>query len=131
MKDLTTSTIDIYRNAKLELQLQAAGLPAAASTWVDRHNVGVFIVPSPTGSVDLRIIAAVGGGWDHVSVGVGDRCPNWLEMEHVKRLFFKDDETAFQLHVPVADHKNVHPNCLHLWRPNDGREIPMPPVGFV
>ena len=52
-------------------------------------------------------------------------------MEHVKRAFFKDDETAMQLHVPPSDHVNHHPHCLHLWRPNDGRDIPRPPAIFV
>jgi hypothetical protein len=51
-------------------------------------------------------------------------------MEHVKRLFFKDDETAMQLHVPPSDHLSLHPYCLHLWRPQD-REIPRPPSIMV
>jgi len=68
--------------------------------------------------------------WDHVSVSRANRCPNWPEMEHVKRLFFQDTETAMQLHVPAADHINNHPYCLHLWRPH-GVEIPRPPAIFV
>jgi hypothetical protein len=51
-------------------------------------------------------------------------------MDHVKRLFFRDEETAMQLHVPPADHVNNHPHCLHLWRPQD-IEIPRPHVEFV
>jgi hypothetical protein len=52
-------------------------------------------------------------------------------MEQVKRLFFKPDEAAMQLHVPVNEHLSAHPFCLHLWRPNDGRQIPLPPALFV
>jgi hypothetical protein len=44
-------------------------------------------------------------------------------MAFVKRLFFRDDETAMQLHVPASDHVNQHPYCLHLWRPQADEEI--------
>jgi hypothetical protein len=91
---------------------------------------GVFSVPSPTDGRMLMIIASSGEGWDHVSVSHKDRCPTWPEMEHIKRLFFKDDETAMQLHVPVADHINVHQYVLHIWRPLEV-EIPRPPAEFV
>lgn len=78
----------------------------------------------------IRIIASSGEGWDHVSVSLKDRCPTWDEMEAVKRKFFKDDETAMQLHVPPTDHINHHPYCLHLWRPIGGH-IPRPPSWMV
>ena len=94
------------------------------------ETCGVFDVQSPTDKAYMRIVASSDGGWDHVSVSRGKRCPNWPEMEHVKRLFFKDDETAMQLHVPVTDHISVHPYCLHLWRPQQ-TEIPRPPAIFV
>jgi hypothetical protein len=51
-------------------------------------------------------------------------------MESVKRAFFEDHETAMQLHVPPADHVNMHPTTLHLWRPQ-GIEIPRPPSILV
>jgi hypothetical protein len=92
---------------------------------------GVFELPCPRTGVRLKCVASTGDGWDHVSVSLPNRCPNWPEMEHVKRAFFKDEETAMQLHVPPADHISVHPNCLHLWRPNDGRDIPRPPAILV
>jgi hypothetical protein len=78
----------------------------------------------------LRIIASVGEGWDHVSVSHPDRCPTWYEMETVKRTFFRFDETAMQLHVPPSEHINCHPNCLHMWRPHSV-PIPMPPIELV
>lgn len=92
---------------------------------------GVFDLPSPATAVTLMCIASSGGGWDHVSVSLPNRTPNWREMELVKRTFFRDDETAMQLHVPPKEHISVHQNCLHIWRPNDGREIPLPPPEFV
>ncbi len=74
----------------------------------------------------LRIIACAAEGWDHVSVSLEDRTPTWDEMDHVKRMFFKDRETAYQLHVPVSEHINCHPNCLHIWRKHNFK-MPLPP----
>ena len=84
----------------------------------------------PFAGTKLRVIASDGLGWDHVSVSLSHRCPTWEEMAFVKSLFFKDDEAAMELHVPVADHKNVHRFCLHLWRPQEC-EIPRPPSIMV
>ncbi len=78
----------------------------------------------------LTIIAAIGEGWEHVSVSTPVRCPTWSEMEFVKRMFFEDSETVMQLHVPPTDHISLHPFCLHLWRPI-GVEIPRPPSFMV
>lgn len=91
---------------------------------------GCFLVTYPGSGRDLRVIASTNDGWDHVSVSLPNRCPNWAEMEHVKRLFFRDDEAAMQLHVPPSDHVNFHPYCLHLWRPQHA-EIPRPPARLV
>lgn len=78
----------------------------------------------------MLIIASWDSGWDHVSVSLPDRCPTWEEMERVKRAFFRSDETAMQLHVPPSDHKNLHPYCLHIWRPHHA-DIPRPPSWMV
>ncbi len=94
------------------------------------YTCGAFWVPSPIDKSPMRVIASSDGGWEHVSVSRKNRCPNWPEMEFVKRLFFADDETVMQLHVPPADHINYHLNCLHLWRPL-GCEIPRPPGWMV
>lgn len=91
---------------------------------------GAFILKSPVDKQVLSIIASHGLGWDHVSVSRRSRIPIWDEMEFVKRLFFEDDEVAMQLHVPAADHVNVHPNTIHLWRPQIG-SIPLPPHWMV
>lgn len=91
---------------------------------------GFFLVPSPIDAADMKVLASSGEGWDHVSVSRQNRCPNWMEMDHVKRLFFAEDETAMQLHVPSSDHISVHPYCLHLWRPHNV-EIPRPPAFMV
>jgi hypothetical protein len=89
---------------------------------------GIFVVPGL--GVGLHVIASNGDGWDHVSVSLPDRVPTYEEMVSVKNMFFKDDETAMQLHVPLAEHINFHPNCLHLWRCQT-KDIPRPPEWMV
>ena len=95
---------------------------------------GCFEVPyrAQSGGIQstLRVIATAGERWDHVSISLPHRCPTWDEMEFVKRLFFKPDEVAMQLHVPALDHVNIHPYCLHLWRPQCGT-IPLPPKSLI
>lgn len=91
---------------------------------------GIFQLASQVDQQPLRIIATVGMGWEHVSVSRRDRCPTWDEMEQVKRVFFRPDETAMQLHVPESQHVNTHFFCLHIWRPV-GRVIPRPPAWMV
>lgn len=93
---------------------------------------GMFLVPhGPTG-VTLRIIASSGEGWEHVSVSLPNRTPNWREMEFACRLFWAEEEAVMQLHPPRAQWVNNHPTCLHLWRPTDpATPIPLPPPELV
>lgn len=78
-------------------------------------------------------IASSCGGWDHVSVSSCNqkRCPTWDEMCAIKDMFFGPEEAVVQYHPPESMYVNNHPYCLHLWRPNSGAEIPMPPIEFV
>ncbi len=78
----------------------------------------------------LYCIASWGFDWDHVSVRSEHRCPDWYEMDLVRCICFREDETVMQLHVPTADLVNVHPNVLHLWRPQR-ESIPRPPKWMV
>jgi len=90
-----------------------------------------FWPPGHTGSKPLRVIASNGGGWDHVSVScAGMRTPTWAEMDAVKRLCFRPDEVAMQLHPAESDHISIKHNCLHLWRPQSAT-IPLPPKVMV
>jgi len=91
-------------------------------------NNGAFMVPWRGNH--YGVLCSDGMGWDHVSVSLPDRCPTWDEMTYITQLFFKDDETVMQLHVPPVEHMNNHPFCLHLWRPQD-QDIPKPPPGMV
>jgi hypothetical protein len=94
------------------------------------HGCGAFLIPSKIDGQAMQCVASSGNGWDHVSVSRTSRTPNWTEMEQVKRLFFREDETAMQLHVPAAAHISIHPYCLHLWR-SQTQPIPLPPEWMV
>lgn len=93
------------------------------------ETVGSFDLPSPAGG-RLHVIATAGESWDHVSVSRPDRPPSWDEMSAMHRRFFQPDATAMQLHVPASRHINVHPHCLHLWRPWNAA-VPTPPEWLV
>ena len=98
------------------------------------HTCGAFVIPFElplTGAmIPLNVIASSGEGWDHVSVSLLHRAPSWDEMSFIYLAFFEPHEGAMQLHVPAADHINVHPYCLHLWRPQ-GAPLPRPPGWMV
>jgi hypothetical protein len=99
----------------------------------DGHN-GAFHVAGPRGA-RLVIIAndaleRDARGWEHVSVSLSNRCPNWPEMCFVKDLFWEDEEIVFQLHPSKSEWINNYPYCLHLWR-NVGIDPPTPPGIFV
>ena len=98
---------------------------------VDRNgDGGAFLVPSPVDRQPMQVIASHGLGWDHVSVSRKNRSPNQVEMDFVFRLFFGDGEMAVQYFMPRDEHVNIHPYCLHIWRPQSA-EIPKPPRIFV
>lgn len=82
-------------------------------------NGGAAWVAHPLEKHLILVVFSFGGGWDHVSASYKHRCPTWDEMCFVKDLFFHDNECVVQYHPPKADYKNIHPFCLHLWRPQE------------
>lgn len=97
------------------------------------HDHGVFKFEFRTSQgklASVKVIAATGIGWDHVSVSKRKSCPTWEEMNYIKDLFFEEDEVVMQLHVAKTSHINLHEYCLHLWRPQE-ENIPLPPEIMV
>ena len=114
---------------KLELARQREG--PFASHHGDLH--GAFFVVAPMTGTHLKILSSGidhEHGWEHVSVSLYNRIPNWKEMCFVKELFWNDDECVVQYHPAKSEYVNVHPNCLHLWKPIDGK-FPIPPSHLV
>lgn len=78
------------------MPIGASASPACGSWLLAGQRLGID---------NLLVIASSGDPavpWEHVSVSVSGarRCPTWEEMDAVKRLFWADDETVMQLHVP-------------------------------
>lgn len=97
--------------------------------WGD-EKCGAFKIKLEGSKLIFNVIASDGGGWDHVSVSTEERCPRWNEMQQIKELFFEDDELVMQLHPAKSNYINIHPHCLHLWRPHK-MQIPTPDAAMV
>lgn len=109
------------------LHLEPRRIPHPTHGGPRGADFGAFMVPHPPTGVTLRIIASNGLGWEHVSVSLPNRTPNWREMEFVCRLFWGEEEAVMQLHPPRSMWVNNHPHCLHLWRPTDvALPLPLP-----
>lgn len=96
-------------------------------------SYGIFMIPFKT--AELKVIVSAGDldpnyPWEHVSVSLPNRCPNWPEMCHVKNIFWGEDETVVQYHPKKSEYVDCHPYCLHMWRPVNG-EILLPPSIMV
>ena len=100
-----------------------------ASTEADGFN-GMFEL-TLTGML-VRVIASDGEGWQHVSVSLLGkfRTPCWGIMCQVKELFFESEDWVCQFHPAEPEYVNVHPGCLHLWRPLEAT-MPHPPSWMV
>lgn len=97
------------------------------SSEADGNN-GFFEVPFE--SRVLIVLASDGLGWEHVSVSLTNRTPNWKEMSMIKALFWDAEDCVVQYHPPESEYVNQHEHCLHLWRPI-GQDIPRPPRELV
>ncbi len=91
---------------------------------------GLFYIPYR--SVVLKVMACDGQetGWDHVSVSLPTRTPNWQEMCFIKDLFFTHEETVVQFHPRHSEYVNTCGTCLHLWK-RYGAEHELPPMALV
>lgn len=109
--------------SELHPKLRAGRIRTGPFWSDDSHGPnGFFLVVGPTGA-ELKIIASddseqpeISLGWEHVSVSLPNRCPNWPEMSFVKSLFWEPEETVVQFHPPESTYISNHPYCLHLWR---------------
>src|SRR6266446_8335631 len=86
-------------------------------------NNGAFLILYQ--SFHLRVIARDGIGWEHVSVSLPNRTPNWRERCFIKDVFWDEEDVVIQYHPKKSEYVNRHDTCLHLWR-LVGQEIPTP-----
>lgn len=90
-------------------------------------NNGAFALLSAQTNRILNIIASDGEGWEHVSVSLNNRTPNWNEMTFAKNVFWDDSDLVVQFHPPKSEYINCHSFCLHMWRKvgtNDFCDVP-------
>lgn len=138
MRDLNTAPVGRYRIRSGEL----------ASTEAEGNN-GAFTIPHPNHSRTWFLVIASDGAnpedkkkavaWEHVSVHVTyekrrkkkvelfKRIPTWNEMQFIKRLFFEDEEVAYQLHPKQSNYVNCQPFTLHIWRRPEADDFISPP----
>ena len=78
-------------------------------------------------------------GWEHASVSQTQVraarkrelvratlvMPTWETMCHFKSMFWEPDECVVQFHPAEENYVNIHPGCLHLWKPV-GNAFPIP-----
>ncbi len=91
-------------------------------------NSGTFLIPYQFFAI--RVIASDGQGWEHGSVSLSNRCPNWHDMFFIKDVFWDMEDVVIEYHPAKSEYVNRHENCLHLWRPV-GVKIPTPPKELV
>lgn len=75
-----------------------------------------FIIPFK-GRALKAIASNWKNGWEHVSISLNNRCPNWPEMCYIKNLFWEKDEICIQFHPKEEEYVNLHNYCLHIWKP--------------
>lgn len=106
--------------------------------WMNAKGLmGAFLIQGPCGA-KLKIVSSgndpgnnqYSQGWEHVSVSLDSRIPNWIEMCFVKDLFWNEEECVVQYHPPKSKYINNHPYCLHLWR-HQTEVFPFPPSILV
>ncbi len=78
----------------------------------------------------LSFIFSWGEGWEHLSVSMPRKCPTWEQMCRMKDIFWRDDEVCVEYHPRRSDYVNIHPFCLHIWKPIN-KVIPTPPKILV
>lgn len=62
-------------------------------------------------------------GYEHVSISPKhkNRMPSWYDMAQLKDIFFYPEEEAYQIMPKRSEYVNVKENCLHIYRPTNGR----------
>ena len=109
-------------------QYRVRDLKHPLGTFDEVGNNGAFSIPFE--SHTLKILASDGMEWEHVSVSLQNRTPNWREMCFIKNLFWDPEDLVVQYHPPESEYVNDHDHVLHLWRPTKG-DIMRPPKILV
>ena len=87
---------------------------------LDSIGIHSALYELPTGVRCSLVIGENEEGWEHVSVELcARRLATWSEMQHIKELFWDDEEEVVQIHPKKSEYVNIT-EALHLWRPKNG-----------
>jgi hypothetical protein len=64
-------------------------------------NNGPLLIPFQ--SFTRRVIASDGMGWEHVSMSLPNRTPNWREMGCIKDVLCDGDDVVIQYHPAKSE----------------------------
>jgi len=64
------------------------------------------------------------GQYIHLSVSRPSSLPTYDDLKRAKSAFIGDGRQAVQVFPSEDEHRDVHPNCLHLWAKVDGLIVP-------
>jgi hypothetical protein len=94
--------------------------------WTEvRARVGGRAFKSHTGlAAIVSVDEIMRKRWLHVSISRASRTPTYDDLAWAKEGFIGPDLPAYQVFPRSAEHRNLHPNCLHLWAPLDGDPFP-------
>lgn len=83
-----------------------------------------FVKLPECGSCSI-VIGISESGMEHVSVSPirMRKLPSWDDMCRLKDICWKPDEECYQIHPAESEYVNLMQNCLHIWRPADGRRL--------
>ena len=93
-------------NLVIKKDMSDKGLIAFGGSYFDRIN-----------NKWLNFIFSYQMGWEHLSVSMPSKTPSWDQMCMMKEIFWDDEEEAFEYHPKKSEYVNIHPHCLHIWRP--------------
>lgn len=111
-------------------EIVEAGRIVEGSYFTSRGSASGAFYLQTNDSRQLLVIASDGPDWEHVSASNPAFTPSWEDMCWLKSLFFEPHEWVVQYHPSENSHINLHPHCLHLWRPL-GCVLPVPPMECV
>jgi hypothetical protein len=76
-------------------------------------NHGAFLIPYQ--SFTLRVIASDGMGWEHGSVSLPNRCPNWREICFIKDVCWEAEEVFIPYHPFLSSIQIPYSRWIFLW----------------
>lgn len=63
-------------------------------------------------------------GYEHVSFSAfNQKNPSWDDMCVLKDMFWEAEEEVYQIMPKKSEYVNIKKNCLHLWRPKNGKTL--------